>query len=80
MATIASMALPRSARTARPASTAVRWGAATTPRRCPAVWSSIGTLARRLDVAALAHEYSAPARVEQRTHTANHPALAGRGR
>src|SRR5579864_9438239 len=56
MATIASRALPPSARTARPASTAARWGAATTPRRCPAVWRSIGTLARRLDEAALAHQ------------------------
>src|SRR5262249_15854784 len=41
IATMASSALPPSASIARPASTAASCGAATTPRRCPAVWSSM---------------------------------------
>src|SRR5579871_107418 len=41
IAIAASSALPPSARIACPASAAARWGAATTPRRCPAVWRSM---------------------------------------
>src|SRR5690348_11302946 len=41
MAIMASSALPPSARTARPASAAAWWGAATTPRRYPGAWRSM---------------------------------------
>src|SRR3954464_6433886 len=41
IASMASIALPPSARMARPASTAAWWGAHTAPRRCPAVWRSM---------------------------------------
>src|SRR5262245_38121372 len=50
IATIASMALPPSAKTARPASAASACGAAATPTRCPALQSS--AMLRRVEEAA----------------------------
>src|SRR6516162_1724058 len=42
MASMASIALPPSARMERPASTVAKCGAQTTPRRCPALCKLIG--------------------------------------
>src|SRR5262245_45261505 len=60
IATIASNALPPSAMTERPASTAAWCGAATTPRRWPAVWRSVAADVMRKDASCrgLAHHCS----------------------
>src|SRR5262249_58373314 len=67
IATIASIALPPSARIARPASTAPSCGAQTTPRRCPAVWRSI-------KASRLGCRWRKPALAQQRVRARQPPA------
>src|SRR4051794_9400453 len=70
IATVASKALPPSASTCRPVSTAALCGAAATPRRWPAVWRSISGVRR-------GRQFVQPAFLQQRIDR-RQPAAEGR--